>query len=169
MITEFAGEHRFLSNFYPAPVTVHGVGYPTAEHAYQAHKTYSAVARISVAALSSPGEAKRAGRQLDIRPDWEQVKKQVMLLVVLTKFTAHDELAAALTATGDQLLVEGNHWHDNYWGMCSCSKCLYGLVEQENYHPRLFHENTVFPAKLHPGRNYLGKILMAVRDVVRPD
>ena len=37
-IKEFQGQYRFLSNFWPAPVTFEGRTYPTVENAYQAAK-----------------------------------------------------------------------------------------------------------------------------------
>ena len=39
-IERFAGPHRFLSNFYPAPLVWEGRYWPTAEHAYQAAKCH---------------------------------------------------------------------------------------------------------------------------------
>ena len=32
-------------------------------------------------------------------------------------------LAKKLIDTGDTELIEGNYWHDNFWGKCSCEKC----------------------------------------------
>jgi predicted NAD-dependent protein-ADP-ribosyltransferase YbiA (DUF1768 family) len=28
-----------------------------------------------------------------------------------------------LVLTGEEKLVEGNYWHDNFWGSCICEKC----------------------------------------------
>lgn len=39
VVNRFAGIYEFLSNFYPAPVTLDGVVYPTVENAFQAAKT----------------------------------------------------------------------------------------------------------------------------------
>jgi ribA/ribD-fused uncharacterized protein len=148
-VERFQGEYRFLSNFFPSPVTYGDVTYPTAEHAYQAAKTREPAVRSRVASLATPGEAKRYGRLILLREGWERAKKPVMLVVVLTKFTQNPELGAMLADTADvddPLLTEGNHWHDNYWGDCYCPKC-----------------------EAKPGLNYLGRVLMAVRDTVRCD
>jgi hypothetical protein len=148
MIDQFQGQFRWLSNFGEGSVHLDGIWYPTAEHAYQASKSELVEFKHVVAALASPGAAKRAGRQLvDIRPDWEQVKKRVMVLVVLAKFIQNPELARRLVVeTGGHQLVEGNHWHDNFWGNCVCDRC-----------------------SEVPGANWLGRILEFVRDVVAPD
>lgn len=151
-ITRFTNEHRFLSNFYMCPLLVSGIQWPSAEHAFQGLKSTDPAARQRIAGLTAAGDAKRAGRMLDLRPDWGRVRKQVMLAVVLSKFIQNPGLAGQLTATGDQLLLEGNHWHDNYWGSCWCVKC--SPVEDQ-------WQKT--------GQNYLGRILMAVRDVIRVD
>ena len=59
------------------------------------------------------------------------------------------ELRDKLLATGDANLVEGNTWHDNYWGICTCSKCINSPVVD--------------------GKNKLGTILMKVRDSIREE
>src|SRR5688572_20227789 len=77
-ISEFQGQYRFLSNFYPATVVFEGITYPTAEHAYQSAKTTKMSERRRIAQLATPADAKREGRALSPqRPDWEQVKFNV--------------------------------------------------------------------------------------------
>jgi len=145
-ITEFQGEWRWLSNFWPCPVKLGAWTFPSAEHAYQAMKTLGATerARFTDPALT-PGQAKRLGQRVALRPDWEAQKKRAMLRVLLAKFIQNPELAELLYATDDAYLEEGNTWHDNFWGACGCDK--------------------------HAGQglNYLGRILMSVRDIMRPD
>lgn len=139
MIDRFDGtKHRFLSNFFMAPVTYEGILYPSTEHAFQAAKSLDPKVRQRVANLPTPGQAKRAGRQISIRPDWEQVKYDVMSEIVLEKFLTHSDLRQKLIDTGDEELVEGNTWGDQYWGVCN------GV-----------------------GLNNLGKILMQVRKIVQ--
>jgi ribA/ribD-fused uncharacterized protein len=137
-IAEFQGEYRFLSNFWPATVEFEGMAYPTAEHAYQAAKTLDAAERRRIAALPTPAEAKRAGRALPLRADWEQVKFDVMLRCVRDKFARDPDLRRRLLATAPAHLEEGNTWGDTVWGV----------------------SNGV-------GDNRLGKILMRVRDELR--
>lgn len=133
-INEFQGPYRFLSNFWNCPVTYGGVTYQNAEAAFQAQKCTDPANRAQFADLD-PSAAKRLGRRVKLRPDWEAVKDQVMCQVVQAKFTQNPDLMAKLKATGDAVLIEGNTWGDRYWGMCGGT-----------------------------GQNKLGRILMALRD-----
>jgi N-glycosidase YbiA len=159
MIAEFKGPYRFLSNFFPSEVTVGGITYPTAEHAFQAQKTGSPDQRRAIAALASPSLAKQHGRHVDISENWYRIRKRVMLNVVTFKFVQNKDLALRLDETNGRVLIEGNTWHDNYWGQCQC-----GGQEGAGICP----DSTAFGAA-HPGKNYLGRILMTVRMVLSPD
>jgi ribA/ribD-fused uncharacterized protein len=139
MIVEFDGEYEFLSNFYHSPFTHDGITYPTNEHFFQAMKTLDIETRKAIAAAPTPGAAKRMGRHVSLRPDWEKIKADVMRLGLTLKFT-DAELAEKLIATGDEELVEGNWWHDNTWGNCHCTEC-----------------------SRKGGRNLLGMLLMELR------
>ena len=137
-VTEFQGEYRFLSNFWPARVEFEGMTYPTAEHAYQAAKSLDPSERRRIAALPSPADAKREGRKLALRSDWDTAKFVVMEQIVRDKFTRNADLRAKLLETGDAQLEEGNNWGDTTWGVVN------GV-----------------------GENRLGKILMKVRKELR--
>lgn len=104
-IRRFDGENRFLSNFHPARVTYGGVTYASAEAAFQAQKTTSEKKRLEFARLG-PGEAKREGRRVALREDWEDVKDSVMEGVCRAKFGQNPELARKLLATGGAYLEE---------------------------------------------------------------
>lgn len=145
----FSGDYDFLSNFYPAVVEYHGFMYPTSEHAFAAQKAREPNAKALIAASDSPGLAKVRGRRCTIRPDWEEIKDQVMLEAVRDKFTRHRHLGAALLLTGVAELIEWNCWHDKYWGMV--------VVGTD---PKTYKEIT-------EGKNMLGKILMKVRTEIR--
>ena len=113
-----------FSNFDPAPVNCNmGVRHPTVEHAYQSMKTTDRAERERIAALPTPGQAKRAGRRLRLRDDWERTKVIAMLHVLRQKFEPGSAYALALLATGDTELIEWNAWHDRAWGKCSCERC----------------------------------------------
>lgn len=146
MITEFDGKYAFLSNFFHSPFAYDGIEYPTVEHFFQAMKTLDQEERKKIAAADSPGKAKRMGRNVQLRGDWEEVKYTVMCVGVERKFDAHPELASKLIATGDTILIEGNSWHDNTWGSCFCPKC----------------------ASI-AGKNWLGEILMKRREELISD
>ena len=123
IIDRFDGNWRFLSNFSLDPVTVPGAGthagtFRTAEHLFQALKTLDAGEIDRIRSCKTPGEAKRVGRRVSLRPNWEDVKIEMMSAVVILKFGVGTLLAERLLNTGDALLVEGNTWGDTFWGVC---------------------------------------------------
>jgi len=136
MINSFSGPYRFLSNFYPSIIEYDGIEYPTAEHAYQAAKTYDTAIKRKISMLDSPGKAKRCGQDVIIRLDWEEVKVDVMEDILRIKFD-NNELFNKLVITIGEELIEGNYWGDTFWGVCN------GV-----------------------GQNNLGKILMKIRDQI---
>lgn len=141
-ITRFRGKYSFLSNFYPAPVRFEGAEYPSVEHAYQAAKTTDFErrrpfqVRPGVAAWTA-SRAKTEGRRLELRPDWEWVKLDVMRPCLLSKFQPLS-LKQKLLATGARQLIEENSHGDRFWG--------------------------VYRGE---GANWLGKLLMETRETVR--
>lgn len=141
-INHFANEYNFLSNFYMAPVVFEDLTYPSVEHAFQAAKTIDSIKRKQISQLKTPSEAKKAGRRVPLRNDWENIKNYVMYECLKSKF-ADPKLKQMLMETKPATLIEGNHWHDNYWGDCFCSKCQHVV-----------------------GHNMLGKILMRIRSEI---
>ncbi|NIT77307.1 MAG: DUF1768 domain-containing protein [Anaerolineae bacterium] len=141
-IVAFRGAYRFLSNFWPAEVEIDGVVYPTTEHAFQAQKTLSERWRRYIARQNSPGLAKKVGRDLELREDWEEVKLDVMMGTLAIKFGIHEDLGDKLLATGRRQLVEGNRWGDTFWG-CVQRKGIW------------------------VGENHLGRTLMRIRSLLR--
>ena len=118
VISNFEGKYSFLSNFYERPVEWEEITYPSNEHAFQAAKVLNPVQRLEIAAAETPGRAKRMGRRVSLRSDWEEIKDAIMLEIALCKFHQHSDLADKLLATGDATLIEGNWWGDKYWGVC---------------------------------------------------
>lgn len=132
-IGPFEGEYRWLSNFWPAEIIFEGHLYPSVEHAYVASKTLNEMEREVIRSMRSPGEAKRLGRQLDLRDDWNTVRIPIMEDLVRKKFS-NIHLAGLLLQTGDKEIIEINSWNDTFWGQCNGK-----------------------------GSNHLGKILMKIR------
>jgi ribA/ribD-fused uncharacterized protein len=140
--------HFFLSNFYPVSITVTLVmpggesvteTYPSTEHAYQAAKTAMASERKEFQRPDlKAGMAKKMGRFVALRKDWTSSRVGVMASLLPVKFE-HADLRERLLETSPKMLVEGNFWHDLFWGVCFCSK----------------HQGE--------GLNTLGKLLMNVR------
>lgn len=136
-ITSFTGDFAFLSNFYEAQVIYRGIVYPTAEHAYQAQKTTDIGVQEQIRAAPTPGRAKKIGNSIALRPDWEDIRVDVMEDIIWEKFTQNEDLAQRLINTYPQELVEGNDWGDQFWGVSGGT-----------------------------GNNMLGQILMRARDAL---
>lgn len=115
-ILEFKGEHRWLSNFWPAQVFLDGTLFQSIEHAYQAAKTHQS--QRDPFRHCTASQAKRLGHTVKRRADWEQVKVPTMRLLIAQKFAPGTELGEKLKATGNCQIVEGNHWNDTFWGVC---------------------------------------------------
>lgn len=115
-ITTFRREFEFLSNFYPATFIWNSYSWPTVEHAFQAAKTISDRDFLKVYRAETPGIAKHRGNSVTLRKDWEQIKLKIMTELVWLKFEQNPELLNRLLDTGSAELIEGNWWHDNFWG-----------------------------------------------------
>lgn len=119
MIKCFQGEYRWLSNFWPCRVQLDGEFYNSAEAAYVAAKTTDTGLRKQIQNMAKPGDIKRFGRTIPLRPDWEEVKVPMMLDLLRQKFAAGSELGDKLLATRGRQIVEGNTWGDTFWGVCN--------------------------------------------------
>ena len=117
MIDIFNGKFGFLSNFYEVPILYNGILYNSTEAAFQAAKCKTDEERRKFIGLR-PGAAKRLGRRVELRDDWEEIKDQVMYYVCKQKFTENEDLKIKLLQTGLEPIVEGITWGDTYWGKC---------------------------------------------------
>jgi ribA/ribD-fused uncharacterized protein len=95
--------------------------FKSVEAFYQAMKTDVLELRIPFQKLSGP-ESKKLGRKLTIRNNWESIKDNVMEYGLRQKFSK-PEFISLLLNTSNREIIEGNYWHDNYWGSCTCDKC----------------------------------------------
>lgn len=136
-IKSFTKEYSFLSNFYGCFINYMGLRFPSVEHAFQAAKSLDPDIRWQFQYCRSAGEAKQRGKMVELRPDWEEVKVQVMTDLIRNKFQC-PELKQKLLDTGYAHIEEGNNHGDKFWG----------TVKGQ-------------------GQNELGKILMKVRDELR--
>ena len=142
-----------LSQWHPAPFTVNGVTYPTAEHwmmAAKAHLFGDMAALELVMAADTPKAAKAAGRTVAGFDEtlWAARRRDYVTAGNVHKFTAHPHLAEALTCTGTSVLVEASP-HDLIWGA--------GLAA---------NDPAIRNPKQWPGLNLLGFALMDVRDIL---
>lgn len=140
-IYEFRGDYNFLSNFHSCEVEYEGIVYPSVENAFQAAKTLDREERLQFTSVK-PGIAKRLGRRVILRPDWEKVKVGIMKELLRKKFS-QEPFKSKLLATGDKELEEGNRWNDRFWGVC--------------------------PPGSGRGSNILGKLIMEIREELRKE
>ena len=133
VINSFDGEYDFLSNFYECPILWKGNLYLNSESIYQSYKTLDNVPFDFTKTTGS--QAKKISKKLNVRPDWNKIKFDLMYEICQEKFNQNTDIAQKLMNTGDAILIEGNYWGDTYWGKCN------GV-----------------------GQNNLGKILMKIRE-----
>ena len=136
-IKGFVDNYRWLSNFYPCKVLFKGLAFNSAENAYQAAKSLDPEVWKEFVPLS-PAQAKKKGREIEMREDWDKVKLGIMCDILVDKFHRNRDLRNKLLGTGDKYLEETNWWGDRYWGVCK------GV-----------------------GENHLGGLLMKVRDQLK--
>lgn len=142
-IESFTGRYAFLSNFYMHPVQWEGREWKSAEHAFNAAKTALEGEKTWVGNAKDALEAKRRGRAVTLRDNWDHHWRYVMMYDIVRAKFEDVVLSDRLRNTHDAILVEGNTWHDAIWGVCRCNAC-----------PK--------------GRNCLGIFLMQIRyDIVR--
>ena len=133
-----------FSNLFRRPMEFEGMMFPTAEHAYQAGKPRKPEVRDWLMAAPSPSLLAMAAHGLlswDIAPGWSAGRRDRMRAVVLAKFRQHADLQTLLFSTGDARIVESatvDNPVNRRWG----------------------EVNGV-------GQNWLGLILMEVRDALQ--
>ena len=131
----FRGAYGFLSNMHPAAFEWDGRVYRCSEAAFQSAKCLDPFERERFSSMNGV-TAKREGKKVLLRRDWEEMKVQLMKEIVTAKFAQNSDLLQQLIDTGSAELTEGNLWHDTFWGV---------------------------DMKTGKGENHLGQILMEVR------
>ena len=140
-VMRFREEYAFLSNMYEAPLTWDKRRYRNSEAAFQSAKSLDPWERAKFSVMAGV-TAKRAGKKLLLRMDWNNVRLEIMEDILRAKFTQNPELREKLLATGDLELQEGNTWHDTFWGV---------------------------NVKTGKGENHMGRLLMQLRQEFREE
>ncbi len=156
-IVLFTGPHAFLSNFYTdydRPLTYNGYEFRSAERAYQAQKAASQDDFTKIQHAATSFHAWKYGRELKnpayTPAEWDNVKMDVMEGVLWAKFQ-DAEMRELLIGTGDRELVEGTLGSDRFWA--------------EQIVPANNNDGYV---RTGNGFNYLGQLLMALREGLKP-
>jgi ribA/ribD-fused uncharacterized protein len=138
VIERFKDEFHFLSNMYLVDIHYNGIDFNSVEQAYQYQKTTSTREGLKVLKCNDPKKVKGIAKGFKfIREDWNDVRLGIMYNLLWIKFN-NPQLKEALLLTDGWELVEGNWWGDIFYGVCD------GV-----------------------GENYLGKLLMKVRDKLK--
>ena len=142
-----------LSQWWPAPFTVDGVTFPTAEHYMMWHKAQlfgDAEIAGQVLTAGHPGEAKKLGRLVrNFDEDrWVAARYDIVVAGSVAKFGQNPDLKAFLLGTGNRVLVEASPL-DRVWGI--------GLAADD---PRASRPEEWL------GLNLLGKALMEAREIL---
>jgi len=107
--------YEFLSNFYAATVAFEGSLYPSVEHAYQAAKSLDVDTRKIIKRAMTSGEAKRLGRAIVVRPDWIDVRLDIMRNLIREKFE-NPFLRFRLKDTYGYKIINESRY-DKFWGI----------------------------------------------------
>lgn len=119
-----------LSNFSAFRVKWQGMDFDTSEHAYHWEKfrgepnacnaagpTVLATLRKLTASAPSAHDAFKLAEAYRTyrRPDWDDVKVDIMRGILKAKVSQHDYVKRKLLETGSRELVEDS-WRDDFWG-----------------------------------------------------
>lgn len=129
-----------LSNFYMKTITMNNKVYQSIEHFFQSQKFIDQEYKERIRMTKTPYQAKLLGcQQIDvhtkmkwrldlnkviqefapsvrIRPDWEEIKEDIMYDALRAKFTQHRELGQLLKNTKEKQIREVSPY-DSYWGI----------------------------------------------------
>jgi len=106
---------QFLSNFWVSPFEFNNITFRTVEHYYQYMKCEDETDRELILNCHTPGDAKKVGKEVKIRSEWNTIKPSIMYVGLSCKFEQNAHLKKRLLATGDSILHE-NSPYDMYWG-----------------------------------------------------
>lgn len=130
---KFRDHYWFLSNMYPCTIACNTLSFTCVEAAFQACKCPERAQEF----VGLDGfAAKKLGKQVPLRADWNEVKVGYMRALLKRKFKQNPNLLAQLREIKGPI-VENNDWGDTYWGVCKGK-----------------------------GQNVLGKLLEEIRDTL---
>ena len=139
MINNFKGRYSFLNTFSESNFYYDGLLFHNAECAFQSAKCRFEKDKRMFCHMS-PREAKNVGNRVSLRPGWDNMKYQIMKDINYCKFSQNPDLKRKLLKTGNEYLEFANNHGNSEWGTIN------GV-----------------------GRNWLGKILMEIREELKED
>jgi len=103
-----------------SPIVYQGINYWTVENFYVAIKVPNNSIRHrerQKIAQMNPGLAKKYGRNLNVRKDWNLVKMDFMRIAIEHKFKKGTSWYDKLLSF-DKPVIEWNNWKDKFYGIC---------------------------------------------------
>lgn len=172
MIDDFSGKYEFLSNFFRYDTNCCAEVFFQAMKATCKEDVDWILECNKLNAYQAPREAKKRGHEIELRRDWDKLitldeAKKLLRITPVEPLTTHNKqplklyamyqvlsdkfaskvMTELLLSTEHETIIEGNWWHDVYWGICDGSgrskRCEAG------HYPR--------------GENWLGRLLMEIR------
>lgn len=169
VIDKFKGPYHWLSNFAHCKFTHNHQQYQSVEHFYQAQKADShemitikhptnekqnihVNAREYIATCNNPKKTVRKYK-VQLPEYWEDEKLKIMRTGLEYKFIANPHFRKLLAETDNATIIEGNTWHDNFWGDCRCHS-----------DPTAHWQKDICA---EPGKNVLGQMIMKIREIIQ--
>ncbi len=138
----FIGDkYGFLSCLAFSPMVINHIHFPNAMAAFQSFKTTDLAYRKFRFENCEPFDAYKAGHRLPLRPDWKDLREDVMLQILKRKFRI-PAFREKLVALDEPIVADTKDKNDEFWGV---------------YY------------KSGGGRNTLGRLLMRVRAECRAE
>lgn len=124
--------HEFLSNDYPAKITItipdmdnFTMVWPSATHLFQAMKTDDMSVAQKIFDAEDAEEARRIGDSITPHYGYDNATKLLYMKGIISKkFKQHPDLMDKLVATGEDIIISTNSHHDNFFGSCTCPDCI---------------------------------------------
>ena len=136
------GPLGYLANYSNHGFYKNGIYYKTVEHYYQSEKFDNKEIKEKIINATTPKEASNIGRDRNNirKPNFKQIKDEVMYEGVLEKFRQNKDIQEKLLETGNEEIREMTI-DEYYWGV----------------------------GKDQSGENHIGRILMRVRDKIKEE
>lgn len=114
---DHTGVYSSFSNYSLHSFTLDGKLWNSTEHFFQAQKFAGTEHERLIRFATSPKVAAGMGRSRNrpLRPDWEEVKVDVMRRAIMKKFSTHEDIRQVLLSTGDEEIIEQSE-DDDFWG-----------------------------------------------------
>lgn len=124
VIKEFVLSQKYCINWFSNMARIplfdyQGVSFYSVENFYQAMKT-ELFDTFKMVSKLSPGDSKKWSRTITPRPDWNDIKIDVMKFALLKKFSNEEWMNRLQKHRGE--IIEWNNWDDTFWGKCIYSK-----------------------------------------------